>query len=293
MVIFMQLLIAGIMLGGIYALIALGWTVIFKTSGVLNLATGEMALIGGFLCLALYVAGVPFVLALAVAVIVGLILGFATERLVLRPMIGEAHLPIIMVTVGLAYAFRGIIQLIWGAATRVFTPAVFPLTPITVGPFSVSQVFLWSFVLSVVLMGVLILFFQRTRMGLAMEATADDEMAAMSVGVSPKRVYGWSWALAFAVVGIGGALLGNINGLNIGVAFLGLLVLPAVVLGGLNSIPGAIVGGLTIGVLQNLGDFYIGPFVPGIKDVFPFLVMMVVLLVRPYGLWGWVKIERM
>jgi len=293
MVIFMQLLIAGIMLGGIYALIALGWTVIFKTSGVLNLATGEMALIGGFLCLALYVAGVPFVLALAVAVIVGLILGFATERLVLRPMIGEAHLPIIMVTVGLSYAFRGIIQLIWGAATRVFTPAVFPLTPITVGPFSVSQVFLWSFVLSVVLMGVLILFFQRTRMGLAMEATADDEMAAMSVGVSPKRVYGWSWALAFAVVGIGGALLGNINGLNIGVAFLGLLVLPAVVLGGLNSIPGAIVGGLTIGVLQNLGDFYIGPFVPGIKDVFPFLVMMVVLLVRPYGLWGWVKIERM
>ncbi len=293
MVIFMELLIAGIMLGGIYALIALGWTVIFKTSGVLNLATGEMALIGGFLCLALYVAGVPFVLALAVAVIVGLILGFATERLVLRPMIGEAHLPIIMVTVGLAYAFRGIIQLIWGAATRVFTPAVFPLTPITVGPFSVSQVFLWSFVLSVVLMGVLILFFQRTRMGLAMEATADDEMAAMSVGVSPKRVYGWSWALAFAVVGIGGALLGNINGLNIGVAFLGLLVLPAVVLGGLNSIPGAIVGGLTIGVLQNLGDFYIGPFVPGIKDVFPFLVMMVVLLVRPYGLWGWVKIERM
>ncbi|MCL0093704.1 branched-chain amino acid ABC transporter permease [Dehalococcoidia bacterium] len=288
-----ELVVTGIMIGGIYALIALGWTIIFKTSGVLNLATGEMALIGGYICLALYVAGVPFVLAVAGAVIVGVILGFGTERLVLRPMIGEAHLPIVMVTVGLAYSFRGIVQLIWGAATRVFTPAVFPLTPITVGPFSISQVFLWSFILSVVLMGFLILFFQRTRTGLAMQATADDETAAMSVGVSPKRVYGWSWALAFAVVGVGGALLGNINGLNVGVAFLGLLVLPAVVIGGLNSIPGAIVGGLIIGVLQNLGDFYISPFVPGIRDIFPFLVMMVVLLFRPYGLWGWVKIERM
>jgi len=293
MEIFVSLLVTGIMIGGIYALLALGWTVIYKTSGVLNLATGEMALIGGYMCLALYVAGVPFVLAVVLAVLIGIVFGFGTERLVLRPMIGEAHLPIIMVTVGLAYAFRGTIQVIWGAATRVFTPVVFPLTPIEVGFLRVSQVFLWSFILSVALMVLLILFFQRTRRGLAMQATADDEMAAMSVGISPKRVYGWSWALAFAVVAVGGALLGNINGLNIGVAFFGLLVLPAVVMGGLNSIPGAIVGGLLIGVLQNLGDFYLGPFLPGIKDIFPFLVMMVVLLVLPYGFWGWVKIERM
>jgi branched-chain amino acid transport system permease protein len=293
MLTFLELMIAGIMLGGIYALIALGWTVIYKTSGVLNLATGEMALIGGYVTLALFVAGVPFVLAVVLAVLIGVVLGFGTERVILRPMIGEPHLPIIMVTVGLAYSFRAIVQLIWGAATRVFTPAIFPLAPITVGPFSISQVFLWSFVLSVAIMALFILFFQRTRTGLAMQATADDEKAAMSVGVSPKRVYGWSWALAFAVVAVGGALLGNINGLNVGVAFLGLLVLPAVVMGGLNSIPGAIVGGVLIGVLQNLGDFYVGPLVPGIKDIFPFLVMMVVLFFLPYGFWGWVKIERM
>ena len=293
MLILAELVITGIMIGGIYALVALGWTVIFKTSGVLNLATGEMALIGGYVCLMLYVAGVPFVLAVAGAVLIGVILGFGTERLFLRPMIGEPHLSVIMITVGLAFAFKGVIQIIWGADTRVFTPAVFPIMPLTIGPISVSQVFLWSFILSVVLMGFLILFFQRTRTGLAMQATADDETAAMSVGVSPKRVYGWSWALAFVVVGVGGALLGNINGLNIGVAFLGLLVLPAVVIGGLNSIPGAIVGGLIIGVLQNLGDFYISPFLPGIKDIFPFLVMLVVLLFLPYGLWGWIKIERM
>lgn len=290
---FLELLVAGIMLGGIYSLIALGWSVIYKTSGVLNLATGEMALIGGYVCMALWVAGVPFPLALAGAIVVGVGLGFGTERVILRRMIGESHLQVVMITVGLAYFFRGIIQSIWGAATRVFTPAVFPVMPIEIGFLSISQVFLWSFILSVVLMVILVLFFQRTRTGLAMQATADDEMAAMSVGVSAKRVYGWSWALAFVVVGVGGALLGNINGLNIGVAFLGLLVLPAVVIGGMNSLPGAIVGGLIIGVLQNLGGAYIGPFIPGIKDIFPFLVMTVMLLFKPYGLWGWVRIERM
>ncbi len=151
-----------------------------------------------------------------------------------------------------------------------------------------------------VLLALFAAFFQRTRWGLSMQATADDEMAALSLGVSAKFVYAIAWAIAFATAGIGGIFLGNVNGLNISVAYQSLLVLPAVVLGGMNSIPGAIVGGIAIGVLQNLAGGYLDQLViggvrlfpGGIKDIFPFVVMMVVLLFKPYGLWGWERIER-
>ena len=146
---------------------------------------------------------------------------------------------------------------------------------------------------SLILLAVFVWFFQRTRWGLAMQATADDEMAALSLGVSAKFVYAVAWAIAFMAAGVGGTFLGNVNGLNISVGYLGLLVLPAVVLGGLNSVPGAIVGGLLIGVLQNLAGGYLDQFIPGgIKDTFPLFFMAIVLLFKPYGLWGWEKIER-
>jgi branched-chain amino acid transport system permease protein len=127
-----------------------------------------------------------------------------------------------------------------------------------------------------------------------MQATADDETAALSLGVSARFVYAASWAIAFMSAGVGGALLGNINGVNISVGYLGLLVLPAVVLGGLNSVPGAVVGGITIGVLQNFAGTYLDEYFPGgVKEIFPFAFMAVFLLFKPYGLWGWIKIERM
>ena len=156
-----------------------------------------------------------------------------------------------------------------------------------------GQVYLWSFAAAILLLVAFVWFFARSRWGLAMQATADDETAALSLGVSAKWVYALAWAIAFMAAGVGGTLLGNINGLNISVGYLGLLVLPAVVLGGLNSIPGAIVGGIAIGVLQNLSDVYIGPLTQGgVKEIAPFVFMIAVLLIRPYGLWGWVRIER-
>lgn len=153
--------------------------------------------------------------------------------------------------------------------------------------------YLWSFVAAILLLLIFVGFFKYTRWGLAMQATADDEMAALSLGVSAKRVYALAWAIAFMAAGVGGTLLGNINGLNISVGYLGLLVLPAVVLGGLNSVPGAIVGGIAIGILQNFSDAYLSRLTPGgVKDIAPFAFMVIILLFRPYGLWGWVKIER-
>jgi branched-chain amino acid transport system permease protein len=167
------------------------------------------------------------------------------------------------------------------------------LEPVRIGKMVLGQVYLWSFVAAIVLLLVFVAFFQKTRWGLAMQATADDEMAALSLGVSAKWVYALAWALAFMASGVGGALLGNMNGVNVSIGYLSLLVLPAVVLGGLNSIPGAIVGGIVIGVLQNLSGGYLEQFTPGgVKDIAPFVFMVIILLFRPYGLWGWQRIER-
>jgi len=294
MELFLMTLTTGIMVGGIYALVALGWVLIYKCSGVLNLAMGELTLIGAYVTISFYSWGIPFVLSILCTLVVGIILGILVERIFLDKLIGEPILAVIMVTVGISYFFKGIIEFIWGTDIRVFTPPVFSLKPFTIGFLKISTVYFWSFVLAIVLFLVFVAFFKYTRWGLSMQATADDETAALSLGVSARFVYAASWAIAFMSAGVGGALLGNINGVTISVGYLGLLVLPAVVLGGLNSVPGAIVGGLVIGVLQNFAGTYLDAYFPGgVKDVFPFAFMAVFLLFMPYGLWGWVKIERM
>jgi len=293
MELFLMTLTTGIMVGGIYALVALGWVLIYKCSGVLNLAMGEMTLIGAYVSLSFYAMGVPFLLALLFSLLIGFALGILTERIFLDKLIGEPVLTVIMVTVGLSFFFKGTVEFLWGTDTRVFDPPVFSIEPIHVGTLVIGQVYLWSFVAAIILLCVFVSFFKYTRWGLAMQATADDEMAALSLGVSARFVYATAWAIAFMAAGVGGTLLGNINGLNISVGYLGLLVLPVVVLGGLNSVPGAIVGGIIIGVLQNFCGAYLDKYFPGgVKEIAPFVFMAIFLLFKPYGLWGWERIER-
>ncbi len=297
---FLQLVITGVMLGSVFALVALGWVLIYKCSGVLNLAMGELTLIGGYVCLGLYqrfVVSMPvsyaFVLALIGTLFVGFVLGLLTERIFLRKMIGEPILAVIMVTVGLSFFFKGMVFIIWDTDTQVFLPRVFSIEPIMLFRLAIGEVYLWSFIAALILMAIFVCFFKFTRWGLSMQACADDEMAALSLGVSAKFVYALAWAIAFMAAGVGGTLLGNINGLNYSVSHLGLLVLPVVVFGGLNSVPGAIVGGITIGILQNLTGGYLDYYFPGgIKEIAPFIFMVVFLLFKPYGLWGWERIER-
>jgi branched-chain amino acid transport system permease protein len=255
---------------------------------------GELTLIGAYVTLTFYQAGIPFVLSIICTLIIGIILGILVERIFLDKLIGEPILAVIMVTVGLSFFFKGMIEFIWGTNTQVFAPPIFPLEPIRIGFVKISNVYLWSFILAIILFVIFAAFFKYSRWGLAMQATADDETAALSLGVSARFVYAGAWAIAFMSAGVGGALLGNINGINISVGYLGLLVLPAVVLGGLNSIAGAIVGGITVGVLQNLSGTYLDHYFPGgVKEVFPFAFMAVFLLFKPYGFWGWERIERM
>jgi branched-chain amino acid transport system permease protein len=274
----------------------MSWVLIYKCSGVLNLAMGELTLIGAYVSLSFYSMGVPFLLSLLFSLIIGFVLGILTERIFLvflDKLIGEPVLAVIMVTVGLSFFFKGVVELIWGTDTRVFSPPVFSMDPIRLGPIYIGEVYLYSFLAAIVLLIIFVSFFKYTRWGLAMQATADDEMAALSLGVSARFVYAAAWSIAFMAAGVGGTLLGNINGLNISVGFLSLLVLPAVVLGGLNSVPGAITGGIIIGILQNFSGAYLDRYFPGgIKEIAPFVFMAVFLLFKPYGLWGWERIER-
>jgi branched-chain amino acid transport system permease protein len=293
MELFFMSLTTGILVGGIYALVALGWVLIYKCSGVLNLAMGELTIIGAYVSYTFHSIGVPFVPAVVLTLLVGIVLGILTERIFLDKLIGEPILAVIMVTVGLSFFLKGLVGYLWGSDTRVFDPPIFDIKPISVGFLQLSPVYLWSFILAIVLLIIFVCFFKYTRWGLSMQATADDETAALSLGVSARFVYAAAWAIAFMSAGVGGALLGNINGINVSVGYLGLLVLPAVVLGGLNSVPGAIVGGIMIGLLQNFAGTYLDQYFPGgVKEIVPFAFMAIFLLFKPYGLWGWERIER-
>jgi len=290
---FLQIIITGLVVGAVYALVAFGFVLIYKSSDVINFAQGEFLLVGAYVALSLVVFyQVPFLAAVALTLTMCVLLGVVVERLVLRPFIGERVISVIMATLGLSLLMRGIIQMIWGTETRVY-PAIFPDAPVRLGEVVVSQVYLWSLGVALVLLAVFTVFFKYSSTGIVMRAAADDQAAAQSMGISVKRIIAITWAIAAVVAAIGGVLLGNINGVNPSLAYIGLMVLPVVILGGLDSVPGAIVGGFTIGLLESLAGGYLDPlFGGGVKEVVPFVVLLVVLMVRPYGLFGKEIIER-
>ncbi|RMG61361.1 MAG: branched-chain amino acid ABC transporter permease [Deltaproteobacteria bacterium] len=292
---FVQLIISGLVIGSIYALVALGFTVIYKATRVVNFAQGELLMFGAYVCYAFVVQfKIPFLAALLITLAFSVVLALLIERLVLRPMIGEPIISIIMVTIGLALVLSSIVKAIWGTQIRVYSPKLFPQTTVNVGGIPVSQEFIWCFVLSVVLLAVFSLFFKYSKEGIAMRATAFSNQVAQSMGISVKKIFALSWAIATVVSAIGGVLIGNINGINIQLSHFGLKVFPAVILGGLDSILGATLGGIIIGLLENLCDgfFKIYLNISGVKEVAPFIILVIILMIKPYGLFGTEEIER-
>jgi branched-chain amino acid transport system permease protein len=291
---FLQLGINGLVVGSIYALVALGFVIIYKSSGILNFAQGEFLLIGAYFFLAILEKGhVPLLPALALTVVCAVILGLLLERLVLRPMIGEPIISVIMVTLGLSSILRAVVQGIWGTDTHPF-PAIFDSAPVQIGPLPVSRGYLFSVASVAVLLVLFTIFFRFARVGIAMRATAFSQQVALSMGISVKHIFAISWSIAAVVSALGGILLGALRGgIDGSLAVIGMKALPVVILGGLDSIGGAIVGGLIIGVLENLAGGYLDPvFGGGVKEVAPFVVLVLILMVKPYGLFGKVKIER-
>jgi branched-chain amino acid transport system permease protein len=291
---FFQLVLNGLVIGSIYALVGLGFVIIYKSSSILNFAQGEFLMLGAYVCLAIFADGkVPFWVAFALTLAFSALLGVLMERILLRPMIGEPVISVIMLTLGLSSVLKAVVQAIWGTDTRPY-PDLFPSAPVQIGPLPVSQGYLYSLGSVVVLLALFSLFFKYTRAGIAMRATAFSQQVALSMGISVKHMFALAWSIAAVVSAVGGVLLGGVRGgVDGAFAFFGLKVIPVVILGGLDSVAGAIVGGFVMGILENLSGGYLDPiFGGGVKEVAPFVALVAILAVKPYGLFGKVKIER-
>ena len=293
MEIFLQIIITGIATGGVYGLIALGFVLIFKATGILNLATGAFMTLGAYICLTvLSQLGAPFWLAFLCTLGFAIILGVVLEKIILRPLIGEPIISVVMVTIGLSSILQGLTHLIWSPDFRSF-PEIFPPEPLDLGIAIVPSGLLWGFIFAAVGTIIFILIFKLTRTGVAMRATASDQQAALSMGISVRWVFALSWSYGAVAAVIGGIVIGNISGISIYLGDIGLKVLAVIILGGLDSIGGAILGGLIIGVLENLAGLYLDPiFGGGVKDVAPFFILVLIIMIRPYGLFGKKIIER-
>lgn len=287
---FLNLTVYGLSDGAILALAALGFVLIYKATGVINFAQGEFLLIGAYTLYAAFVVfQLPMVAAVLFGVVFAIILGVVIERLVLRPLVGESAISVIMVTIGLAALLRAVVQLIFGTRP-VQQPALLPRAPVELLPgTSVPLNRLLVILIAAIVLAAFTVFFRRSRHGIAMRAVADDQQAALTMGISVRRVFAMAWALAALSALVGGILLGDVTEVSGRLATFGLFVFPVVILGGLDSVPGTIVGGLTIGLTTQYVSGYADP---GLSQIAPYLVLIAILLVRPYGLFGETRIER-
>jgi branched-chain amino acid transport system permease protein len=287
------LLSNGVLIGLMYALIALGFVLVYKATDAFNFAQGEFVMFSGLLvAVGLGSYGAPLWLAVGAALVVMAAFGFGLERVVLRPMIGRPVIGVIMATIGLAAVLRGFGPLVWGAATKAL-PLPIPDTPIALGPLLIPPIQIVGAATSLVFLGAFGWFFLRSRAGIAMRAVADSQQVAMAMGIDVQRYFALAWAMTGVVSALGGVVWGNLLGVDVQLSLVGLKVFPVVILGGMDSVPGAVVGGLIVGVVENVAAGYLDPYVGGgTKDFAPYVLMILALMVRPYGLFGKEIIER-
>jgi branched-chain amino acid transport system permease protein len=295
MTFFLQLVITGFSLGMVYALIALGFVIILKCSKAFNIAQGQFVMIGGYLGYTLLVTfHLPVWLALIIATTCAVALGLLVERLALRPLIGQPILAVIMMTIALGTVLEGIATIAWGGEYKTYH-GVLPTFSLKIGSISLPPESLIGIVVSAIVVVLLLIIFRYTKIGLGMRATAENEQVVRVSGIKVTSIYAFSWVIACVVGIISGILLGGVSGVTTSLADVGSKAMAVVILGGLDSIEGAIVAGIILGILENLASGYLDPLMPsggGLANVFPFLVMIIVLIIRPYGLFGLKRIER-
>jgi branched-chain amino acid transport system permease protein len=290
---FALLMSNGILIGLMYSLIALGFVLVYKATDAINFAQGEFVMFAGFIvAVAMVVYRVPLAIAVATGLALMIAFGFGLERVVLRPLIGRPIVAVIMATIGLAAILRGFGPLVWGAETKPIALPI-PDEPIVWGPLFIPPIQLLGAVVSLVFLSIFGWFFLRSRKGIAMRAVADSQQVAMAMGINVERYFALAWAMTGIVSALGGVVWGNLLGVDVHLSLVGFKVFPVVILGGLDSIPGAIIGGLIVGIVENVAAGYVDPYVGGgTKDFAPYVLMIVALMVRPYGMFGKRIIER-
>ena len=293
---FFEVLIGGLLSGIMYALVALGFVLIYKASGVFNFAQGSMVFFAALTCVSLTELGLPLWAAILVSIGVMALLGLAIERIVLRPLVNQPEISLFMATIGLTFFIEGMAQLMWGSDVKrldlgiedVPMESMMNTFNIVISRFDVTAAAICA-----LLVTGLALFFSRTKVGRALRAVADDHQAALAVGIPLPQIWGIVWGVAGFVALVAGLLWGSRNGVQFSLSFVALKALPVLILGGFTSVPGAIIGGLIIGSSEKLAEVYIGPFVGGgIEGWFPYVLALGFLLVRPEGLFGEKIIRR-
>jgi branched-chain amino acid transport system permease protein len=287
------LLSNGVLIGLMYSLIALGFVLVYKATDAVNFAQGEFVMIAGFLAVgALTVAGIPLGLSILISLLAMIVFGFVLERVMLRKLIGRPVIAVVMATIGLAAILRGLGPFGIFQGTRPL-PLPLPDEPFILGPLFIPPIQLVGGAVSLLFLAGFGYFFLRSRKGIAMRAVADNQQVAMAMGINVQRYFGLAWAMTGVVSALGGVLWGNMLGVDVNLALVGFKVFPVVILGGLDSIPGAIIGGLIVGIVENVAAGYVDPYVGGgTKDFAPYVLMILALMIRPYGMFGKRIIER-
>jgi len=290
---FFLLMSNGLLIGLMYSLIALGFVLVYKATDAINFAQGEFVMIAGFVAAGvLMVWGAPLWLAVLLAIGSLVAFGFVLERVMLRKLIGRPVIAVVMATIGLASILRGLGPFTIFSGTK---PLPLPIRdePFMLGPLFIPPIQILGAGVSLAFLAGFGWFFLRSRKGIAMRAVADNQQVAMAMGIDVERYFGVAWAMTGVVSALGGILWGNLVGVDVNLALVGFKVFPVVILGGLDSIPGAIIGGLIVGIVENVASGYIDPYVGGgTKDFAPYVLMIMALMVRPYGIFGKKIIER-
>ena len=289
-----QLLVNGLIVGTLYGVVAMSFVLIYKATQVVNFAQGEFLLIGAWVCWWLLTKyQLPFYLGMPITLAFMLIFGVALQVIVLRPMIGEPIISVIMVTIGLSTVFQAAMKWIFGTNLQPFPP-VFTTQTVSILGLQIQTVYLMSLAVSLAMMAGMAWFFRSSKYGLAMRATAFNQQVAQSLGVPVKTVFAMAWAISAVVSAVAGVVVAVVNGVSAGLSAYGIKVFPAVILGGLDSIAGAVIGGVIIGLLENLAHFVDSQYLHwgNLYEIAPFYVLIIVLMIKPYGLFGTHDIER-
>jgi branched-chain amino acid transport system permease protein len=283
----------GLLVGSMYSLVALGFVLIYKATDAINFAQGEFVMFAGFLAAgAAHLAGAPWWVSALLSILGMVVFAFGLERIVLRPLLGQPVISVIMATIGLAAMLRGAATLAFGGGTQTI-PLPVGDTPVLLGPLILPPIELVGAAVSLAFLAGFGWFFLKSRVGVAMRAVADSQQVALAMGINVRRYFALAWALAGVVSALGGVLWGAMLGVDNQLALVGLKVFPVMILGGLDSILGAVVGGMIIGVIESLSAGFLDPLVGGgTKDFIPYLLMIAILMVRPEGIFGRQRIER-